>query len=375
MRATGVGIAWGVPPMSLRGWIGSGVLLAAVAGVALGLAFWKKKTIETAIAAGANQPEPMESVSVAVAQPREHRPTTTSIGTVWALRSIALKNELAGTVKSASLTPGQVVEPGAVLVALDVSVEEAELKAQEAQLALAEALLTRARRASTTQSVPEEEVDRARAQRDVALAQIARSKAVIARKTIRAPFKARVGISDVHPGQYLAEGTQLTTLQGVDPAVHVDFAIPQAVAAALREGDPVEVFAGDNRTPAPAKVVAVDARVDPATRNAMVRARVESADGPSPGAAVRVRIPAGPPRTAMAVPASALRKGAGGDHVFVVAPGPDGKSRAKARPVVAGSMVGDDVLIVDGLKAGETVATSGSFKLRDGLLVVPAEPK
>src|SRR4051812_35250558 len=148
MRPAGTGIAWGVPPMSLRGWIGSGVLLAAVAGVAVGLAFWKKKTIETAIAASADRPEPMESVAVAVAQPREHRRTTTAIGTVWALRSIALKNELAGTVKSVALTPGQVVEPGAVLVAQDVSVEEAELKAQEAQLALAEALLTRARRAS-----------------------------------------------------------------------------------------------------------------------------------------------------------------------------------------------------------------------------------
>jgi membrane fusion protein (multidrug efflux system) len=361
--------------MSLRGWIGSGVVLAAVAGVAVGLAVWKKKAIETAIAASADRPEQMESVAVAVAQAREHRRTTTAIGTVWAIRSIALKNELAGTVKHVALSPGQVVEPGAVLVALDVSVEEAELKAQEAQLALAEAVLTRARRASATQSVPEEEVDKARAQRDVALAQIARSKAVIARKTIRAPFRARVGISDVHPGQYLAEGTQLTTLQGVDPAVHVDFAIPQMVAAGLREGDVVEVVANGNLTPVPAKVVAVDARVDPATRNAMVRARIDSADGPSPGAAVRVRVPAGPPRTAVAVPASALRKGPGGDHVFVIAADPDGKSRAKTRPVEAGTVVGDEVLIVDGLRVGETVAASGSFKLRDGLLVVPAEPK
>src|SRR4029079_6645213 len=98
--------------------------------------------------------------------------------------------------------------------------------------------------------------------------------------------------------------------------------------------------------PVSAKVVAVDARVDPATRNAMVRARVDSAEGPSPGAAVRVRVPAGPPRTAVAVPASALRKGPGGDHVFVVAPDPDGKPRAKARAVGAGPGGGGGV--VDG---------------------------
>src|SRR5439155_17680710 len=166
---------------------------------------------------------------------------TTAIGTVVALRSISLKNELAGTVKQVALAPGQIVEAGTLLVVRDGSVEEAELKAQEAQLALAETLLVRARRANQTMSVPEEEVDRAKAQRDVAAAQIARTKAVIARKSIRAPFKARVGLADVHPGQYLTEGTQLTTLQGVDPAVHVDFTVAQRVAAGLREGGAVDV--------------------------------------------------------------------------------------------------------------------------------------
>ena len=361
--------------MSLRGWIGSGVLLAAVVGVAFGLAWWKKKSIDAAMAAGANRPEPSETVNVAVAQEREHRRTTTAIGTVLALRSITLRNEMPGTVKEVSLTPGQVVEPGTVLVALDVSVEDAELKAQEAQLALADTLLVRARQAYQTQSIPLEEVDRARAQRDVAAAQIIRTKAVIARKTIRAPFKARIGLSDVHPGQYLNEGFVITTLQGVDPAAHVDFSIPQAVAAGLREGDAVEVFTATTLTPTPARIVAVDARVDPATRNAMVRARIEGSVGPSPGAAVRVRVPVGPARTAVAVPASALRKGAGGDHVFVIAPRADGKPEARSRPVQVATAVGDEVLIADGLKAGETVATSGSFKLRDGLLVTVAEGK
>src|SRR5205823_14361688 len=139
-------------------------------------------------------------------------------------------------------------------VALDVSVVEAELKALEAQLVLAGGGLARARRAYQTQSVPEEDVDKARAQRDVAAAQIARTKAVIARKTIRAPFKARVGISDVHPGQYLNEGFLVTTLQGVDPAAHVDFSVTQSVAAGLREGDAVEVVTPGALTPITAKI-------------------------------------------------------------------------------------------------------------------------
>jgi len=361
--------------MSLRGWVGSAVLVLVVVGALAGLAARKYVSIQDAIAANSNHPEPMESVTAVVATEREHRRTTTSIGTVMALRSITLRNELAGTVRQVTLTPGQVVEEGTVLVALDVSVEEAELKANEAQAALAETVLTRARRASQSFAVPEEEVDKARAQRDVALAQIARAKAVIARKTIRAPFKARIGLSDVHPGQYLNEGTELTTLQGVDRAAHVDFTVGQLVAAGLRVGDRVDIFTSSDISPTPAKFVAIDARVDHTTRNAMVRARIEGADGPTPGASVRVRTPVGPPRTAVAIPVSALRKGPGGDHVFVIAADKDGKPRAHPRPVESGTVLGDEVLIYSGLSVGEQVAASGSFKLREGVLVtIASEP-
>src|SRR5205809_1070151 len=92
----------------------------------------------------------------------------------------------------------------------------------------------------------------------------------------RAPCAARVGLSDVHPGQYLNEGTELTTLQGVDAAVNVDFTVAQAVAAELHPGDPVAVFGADDARPLTARIVAVDAKIDPATRNALVRARIPS---------------------------------------------------------------------------------------------------
>jgi membrane fusion protein (multidrug efflux system) len=290
---------------------------------------------------------------------------------VVALRSITLRNELPGTVREVRLAPGQVVEAGALLVALDVSMEEAELRAQEAQAAVAETLLHRVQRANENRAASEMEVDRARAERDVALAQIARIRAIIARKTLRAPFRARVGLADVHPGQYLNEGSQITTLQGVDDAAHVDFTVAQPVAAGLRVGQSVDLFTTNDATPQPARVVAVDARIDPATRNASVRARLE-AGGPRPGASVRVRVPVGPPETAVAIPVSALRKDPGGDHVFVIAPDKDGKPRAHLRPVQAGPVLGDEVVIHAGLSAGEQVAATGSFKLRDAVLVAIA---
>ena len=170
----------------------------------------------------------------------------------------------------------------------------------------------------------------------------------------------------------------MTTLQGVDDSAHVDFNVAQRVAAGLRPGDAVELLAG-GAAPVPATVVAVDARVDPVTRNAAVRAKVDNATAgasavPAPGASVRVRVPAGPAAKAVAVPVSAVRKGPGGDHVFIVAPDKDNKPRARVRPVRSGPVLGDDVLVFSGLKAGETVAASGSFKLRDEVLVAVAAP-
>lgn len=360
--------------MNRHNWIGSIFLVLFVLLVGVGLAAWKYDSIQDEQAASATQPEPMESVTVAVARTIDHRPTTTSIGTVLALRSVTLKNELAGTVRDVRLVPGQIVEAGTLLVALDVSVEEAELKAQEAQAALAKTVLDRRQGLREELATTQEEVDRARADLDVAQAQMARTKAVIAKKTIRAPFRARVGIADVHPGQYLDEGTLLTTLQGLGDAVHVDFSVPQQVAASLRVGESVEVFAAGNSPVVMAKLVALDARVDPTTRNAMVRARIEGTrHAPAPGSSVRVRIPVGSMHKAVAIPVSALRKGPGGDQVFVVAPDKDGRTRVRARQVESGAMLGDEIVIQSGLTAGERIAALGSFKLRDGILVAVAE--
>ena len=354
-------------PASLRSSV---ALVASVLVIGAGLTSWKFSSLRAAEAAGANPMEPAEVVTTAAAVERPYSATTTAIGTVHALRSVTLRNEVPGTVRIARLTPGQVVEPGTVLVALDVSVEEASLRALEAQAELAGTVLERTKSLADEGAASREELDRARAERDVALAEIARLKAVIARKTIRAPFRARVGISDVHTGQYLSEGTELTTLQGVADPVNVDFAVAQAVAGVLRVGQRVEVFAGADSLPLTASIVAVDARVDPETRNALVRARLAGNDRiPAPGASVRVRIPTGPAQNAVFVPVSALRKGPGGDQVFVLAEDSTGTTRAAVRRVVAGEVVSDQVLVAEGIAAGEQVATSGSFKLRDGAKV------
>ena len=353
-------------------WSRSSILIVALVLTAGALAAWKVLAIVDSTGAAAHQPEPMETVVVAAARQRPYTPSTTAIGTVVALRSVTLRNELPGTVRRVNLAPGRIVEAGTVLVALDVSVESAELRAQEAQATLAKTLFERARQLNERRAVSDTELDEALAQRDVALAQAARTRAIIERKMIRAPFRARIGISDLHPGQYLNEGTEVTTLQGVDDEAYVDFSVAQQVAAQLQGGADVDIFATGAGSGIAGTVVATDALVDRDTRNATVRARVDAASAPAPGSAVRVHVPNGAPRVAVVVPVSALRKGPAGDHVFVVAKDRQGESRAYVRPVEAGAVLGDEVLIEAGIKPGEQVAASGSFKLRDAALVAVA---
>lgn len=356
----------------IRQSVRSAALIAVVVTIGGGLSVWKAASAQDAQAAAADQPEPVEVISEARVRGYEHREVTTSIGTVLATRSVALRNEVPGTVARVALVPGRVVEEGQVLVGLDVSVEEAELEALSARAELAEATLARYERMADRQAVSAIELDNARAERAIALAEIARVRAIIARKTIRAPFRARVGLADVHRGQFLEVGSLLTTLQGVDDAVHVDFSVTQAVAAALGPGSLVDVTVGEESTRTiPARVTAIDSRVDPTTRNGMVRARIDGVyDELVPGASVRVNVPFGAARTVAVVPASGLRRGPTGDHVYVIEAGSQGELRAYARPVRAGPMLGRDVVILDGVQPGERVAAAGSFKLREGVKVV-----
>ena len=359
--------------MNAAPWIASFGLIGAVVGVGFGLAAWKKSNLAEAAAEAAMMPEPMEAVLLQAAREVEHRRTTNAVGTVLALRSVTLRNELPGVVQRVDLTPGKIVEEGAELVALDTSVEEAELKAQEAQASLAEATLQRLTALDTSNATSKQDLDQARAEHEVALAQMERTRAMIARKVIRAPFRARIGLSDLHPGQYLIEGVELTTLQGVDEAAHVDFTVTQTVALGLKEGDVVEVIGADKGAPVSATIIALDSLIDRNTRNANIRAKVDEARKlPPPGASVQVRVPVGAARQVVAVPVSALRRGPEGDHVFVIVLDPQGQPRASMRLVKSGPVTGDEVIIESGLQAGEEVAASGSFKLREGVRVADA---
>lgn len=356
-------------PSAARTALGSILLLAILGGAGFGIYLWKGALVANAATAAAQQQEMPIVVGAAPARTSQHARTTTAIGTVRALRSITLRNELPGTVRNVALTAGSVVEQGALLVELDVAVETAQLQALEAEARLAESMLGRMERALQSQGASAADVDRARAQRDMANANQKRLEALIEQKRLRAPFRAKVGLVDLHLGQYLEPGTSITTLQGVDAAVHVDFAVPQEAAARLTVGQTVQIQKRSGEATVPAKVVAIDARVDEATRNAWVRAELGGEGLPQPGASVRVLVPVAAPADVVVVPVSALRKSPGGDFLYVLEKDPQGALRAKQRRVHGGPSLGDEVIVRDGVQVGELVAAEGSFKLREGALV------
>lgn len=349
--------------------VASLLLLVAVVGGGALIYLWKSHADAAAAQAAASQPPPMWAVESAEVHTEPFARSTTSIGTVRALQSITLRNELPGTVHKVSLQTGQVVEAGAVLVELDVAVEQAELQALEAESKLAASMLVRMEQALAKQGASAADVDRARAEHDKALANVERTKAVIERKRLRAPFRARVGFVDLHVGQYLDAGATVTTLQGTEDAVHIDYAVTQDIAAHLAVGSEVEIVV-TGQPPAKAKIVAMDARVDATTRNTSIRALLRGLSPmPQPGASVRVRTPTEAPVDVMVVPATSLRRGADGDHVFAIVKNEQGALVADLRRVHSGASLGDEVVIKDGLKVGDRVAAAGSFKLFPGALI------
>ena len=360
------------------------VALLAIVGVVGALAAFKYWRVSSMIAAAAAFGEPAETVQVAAARPITWQAEASAAGTVVALQYVTLRNELSVTVAAVRFESGQVVAEGQPLLDLDTRTERAELRSAEADIGLARLTAERTRKLVLEKAASQAEVDRAEAQLAQAEAKRDVVATAIARKTLRAPFRGRIGLRDIHPGQYLPEGTELTTLESVDDSVFVDFRLPQETAARLAPGAEVRISGGALAKPVTATVRAIDARADEASRTVRLRAEVQGlGERLKPGAFVDVTVAAGEPRPVLAVPLAAVRRAAFGDHVFLVgtaAPGEKGP-RAEQRFVRTGPVVGDDIIILDGLAAGDRVATEGSFKLRQGSLVQvgkaapPPEPK
>jgi membrane fusion protein (multidrug efflux system) len=349
--------------------IGGLILLVGV------LAGIKVLQFQTMFAAGAAMSPPPEPVTTAPVTEESWAPTIDAVGSLAAVEGVTVAAELDGKVTSIAFEPGSAVKAGDLLVQQDTSTEEAQLRAAEAGVDLARISLARARELLAQTTISQSEFDTAEAQFKQATAQADNIRAIIGKKTIRAPFAGRLGVRLVNLGQSLKAGDPIVSLQALNP-IYVNFMLPQQRLAELARHLVVRVTSDAlDGHPVEGRITAINPDVDSATRNVRVQGTLSNpGERLHPGMYVNVSVVLPGTDRVLVIPATAVLYAPFGDTVFVVEDHRNektGRAEKVLRQVIVrlGERRGDYVAVEAGLKAGETVATTGVFKLRNGIVV------
>ena len=349
------------------------VWFLAIGGIVLVIAILvgiKAGQIGTMIKAGKSFALPPEAVTSARVEAARWQASRAAVGTLVAVRAVTVAAELPGLIREIGFDSGAFVRRGDVLVKLDTSIEEAQLAAAEADAALARTSGKRARALRESNANTPAELDAAEARQSQSAANASVLRATIAKKTIRAPFDGRVAIRQVELGQVLGAGAPIASLQSISP-IHAEFFLPQQALADLRAGLRArlhtDVFAQQSWD---GVITAINPEVDVATRNVRIRATFPNSDGRlRPGMFANVEVLSPDDRSVLIIPATAVIYAPYGDSVFALEE-KDKVLTARQKFVRLGERRGDLVAVVSGLEAGETIVSSGAFKLHNGSAVV-----
>jgi membrane fusion protein, multidrug efflux system len=342
------------------------VALATLAGI-------KVLQIGTLIAAGSAFVPPPETVSAATVKEESWPESIATVGSITAVQGVHLTAEVAGMVREINFESGAAVREGELLVSMDTSTEEAQLRALEAQTGLAETNLKRFRSLRAENTISQAELDQAEATLKQVAANADAVRATIAKKVIRAPFAGRLGIRQINVGQYLEAGRLIVSLQALAP-VYGDFALPQQELARLKTG--LTVRATTDTYPDQEFVGTLTASnpdLDVPTRSVRLQATfANQAQLLRPGMFARMEVVFPHAETVLTIPATAILSAPYGDSVYVIEPATNSAGGLVVRQqfVRVGRGRGDFVSVHTGLKPGDRVVTSGIFKLRNGMSVV-----
>ena len=326
--------------------------------------------------AAQNMVMPPDTVTAMLVQEQLWEETIIATATVTAVQGVNVSAETGGRVTQIDFESGSLVKKGDVLIQLDTASEDAQLASAEATAALAKTGLTRIRNLNKKNLASQNDLDSAEAKVKETVAQTHNVRALIAKKTIRAPFSGRLGLRLINLGQILREGDAIVSLHTLDP-IYVDFSIPQKRLLRLKPGLEVRVtvdaapelsFVG--------RITASNPDVDLSTRSVRVRAKVANPDEAlRAGMFADVTVVMPDKQKVLPITATAVAYATFGDSVFVIEEQKNEQSDETEKVlrqqfVRLGESRGDFVDVIDGLKAGETVVTSGVFKLRTGMKVI-----
>lgn len=341
--------------------------IACIIAMAI-LGYFKYRQVAAAIAEHSNFQMPPEAITAIEVKELPWRDSFSAVGSLAPVQGVTLSSEEAGIIREIRFESGKEVNAGDVLIALDTSVEESQLKSSQARLELARANFKRISQARATNAVPASDLDTATAQEQQMVADVETLRATIARKIIRAPFSGVTGIRMINPGQFVAPGTALVPLHDLK-RVYVNFSMPQAALGKISVGMAVEItvdaypeetFHGSLTT--------VEPGIDEQTRNVKLQASFDNGQQKlRPGMFVNVSLVAPTVAQLITIPATSISYAPYGDSVFVIEKKKDDKGAeflgVRQQFVRLGARRGDQIAIVSGLKVGEQIATSGVFKL------------
>lgn len=352
--------------------LGGSVIALTIAGSVVGV---KLSQFQAMGAAGEQMVMPPEVVNVLEVRSEQRQPHITAVGSITAKNGTAVSTESEGMVRAIYFEPGARVKQGDPLLQLDIEVEQAQLRSAEAAAQSAQLSLKRVQELRKTSSVSQSDIDIAVSNAKQADAQVDYIRALIAKKTVRAPFSGKLGIRQISEGQFLPQGNAVVSLQSLDP-VYVEFSVPQQKLAQLKSKLPVtvttDVYAGREFQ---GIITAINPEIDVATRNVRIQATLQNpGELLLPGMFVALKVLLGQPEKVLLIPETAIMHGAEGDTVFVIDESTrsdkDDSYQIAQKPVRLGGHMGDFVVVSEGLSAGEKVVSTGVFKLRPGLAVV-----
>jgi membrane fusion protein, multidrug efflux system len=318
---------------------------------------------------------PPTTVSSVTVKEEDWAPRLTAVGSVSAVQGAVVSAELAGVVSEINFENGGEAKKGEVLMKLDASQEEALLRSAEAEAQLAQTDLERSRDLAMKKVVSSAELDSAQSKFRRLNAVVDQVRSSIAKKTLIAPFDGQLGIRQVNVGQMINAGQQVVPLTSLDP-VFADFALPQQYLGQLTPG--LEVHVTTDAIPGRVfngKLTAINSMVDSSTRNITLQATLDNSDHAlRPGMFAKAEVMLPEKHKALVVPGSAISYAPFGDSVFVIEKKKDEKTGKESQVirqqfVRVGEARGDLVAITQGLKAGETIVSTGVFKLRNGMTV------
>ncbi len=318
---------------------------------------------------------PPTTVTSATVMQGDWAPMLTAVGSIAPVQGATISAELPGMVSEILFESGRPVKKGDLLVKLDASAEQAQLRSAQADLDLAKADFERARGLSEGRVISKAEFDAAAAKLSQRQAALDNIQSVINKKEIRAPFDGIAGIREVNPGQMVPAGQKIVTLQALDQ-VFADFALPQQDLGSVQPGLPVVVTtdAIEGRE-FNGKISAINSAIDTATRTVPVQALLDNADHAlRAGMFARVRVVLPQKAPTLFIPQTAVAYAPYGNSVYVIEKKADEKTGKEALTIRqqfirTGETRGDFVAVTEGLKEGDQVVSTGVFKLRNGAAV------